>query len=174
MNVASHIIANIREAKGIERLNHLYPHQTMITPKPILQPQPDWTWNVIRNPSLLLRNFLSQYLLKSKHRSLGPRLRPTSQALQKSKPRPLDPKSRLLPQDLLCILIKPVKGFLGLWEITLRPPPPQILKYIWKTKDQNIHKHPNIPWNLEKGNDRPKTSSINWQNHVIDSKRTVY
>ena len=36
MNVGSHGTTNPRRTKGIQRLNHLHPHQTVITPKPVL------------------------------------------------------------------------------------------------------------------------------------------
>jgi len=62
MNMGSHKKINPKTNKGIERLNHLHPHQTVITPKPMLQSQLNITWNAIQNPSLSLRNFSSPCL----------------------------------------------------------------------------------------------------------------
>lgn len=117
---------------------------------------------------------VSQALPQSNLGSLGPKPRPVSQALLQSKPGSLCPKPRLLPQYLSCILQKPVKGFLGLSEWTLRPPPPRILKSNWKTKAQNRDKHPNIWWHPAKGKARMKTTIITRENHATDHKRTIH
>jgi len=177
MNVGSHGTTNPRIIKVIQRLSHLHPHQTVITPKTVLWSQPNRTWNAIWNlyyPWGIFRLLVSQALLQSNPRSLGPKMRPVSRAFPQSKLGSLCPKLRLLPQALLRIMPKPVKRFLGLWEWTLRPPLPWIPKSIWKTKAQNRDKHPNIPWHLEKGKAKLKTTIITRQNHATENKRTIH
>ena len=108
MNVGSHRTTNLRKTKGIQRLNHLHPHQIVITSKPVLCSQTNIAWNSIQNPLLSLRNFPT----------------PCLSGFTQSKLRSLGPKPRLIPQGIPCIPPKLVKGFLGLSESTLRPPLP--------------------------------------------------
>ena len=65
-------------------------------------------------------------------------LSPYLSALPQSNPRSLGPKLRHHPQVLPCIPPKPVKGFLGIWEFSLRPPPPRILKSIRKFQSSKL------------------------------------
>lgn len=89
-------------------------------------------------------------------------------------PNKLGHKPILLPEALQCLPPKPVKGFLSLWEWTFRPPSTRILKSIWKTKSQNLDKHPNIPQHLEKGKARLKTTALMQKNHATYNKRTIH
>ena len=114
MNLGSHRTTNPRTIKGIQRLNHLHPHPTVITRKPCF----DHKQTKLGMPSGIHHYPCEILCLLVSH------------ALPQSKPEALGPKPILLLQALLCIPLKLVKGFLSLWEWTLRPPPPQILKSI--------------------------------------------